>query len=171
MTDGRAASASAGQDPAEDRTGTTWLTEAQQHAWRNFAEGHQQLYAQLDKEVRDGHGLSLNEYEVLVRLSEQENRTARMAELADDIGLSRSRLTHIVARMEKRGLVHRCPVTSDGRGVICRMTHEGWELLRTAAPLHVHGVREHLIDLLDESEVAALDSIFTKVNNHIREVR
>ena len=110
------------------------------------------------------------EYEILVRLSEHENRTMRMALLALDTTMSRSRLTHSVARMEKRGLLERFAIPEDGRGVNCVMTDAGWDLLVTAAPTHVGGVRDHLVDLLDPEEMATLGRIFAKVTGHMRDI-
>ena len=94
----------------------------------------------------------------------------RMAMLAADTTMSRSRLTHSVARMEKRGLLERSAIAEDGRGVNCVMTAAGWELLRNAAPDHVVGVRDHLVDLLDPEEMATLGRIFTKVTDHMRDL-
>ena len=91
----------------------------------------------------------------------------RMALLATDTTMSRSRLTHSVARMEKRGLLERSAIPEDGRGVNCVMTEAGWQLLQSAAPDHVSGVRSHLVDLLDPEEMEILGRIFTKVSDHM----
>ncbi|WP_166970495.1 MarR family winged helix-turn-helix transcriptional regulator [Brevibacterium atlanticum] len=147
-----------------------WLTAVDQKSWRSYLNGSQLLTAELDKELRDKHGIGLPEYEILVRLSEHEDRTMRMALLATDTTMSRSRLTHSVARMEKRGLLERSAIPEDGRGVNCVMTEAGWELLQAAAPDHVGGVRTHLVDLLDPEEMATLGRIFTKVYDHMRDI-
>jgi DNA-binding MarR family transcriptional regulator len=88
-----------------------WLTDDQQRAWRAYLLGSAVLSERLDAQLRD-HGLDLAEYEILVTLSEAADRQLRMAELADAVHQSRSRLTHTVTRMEKRGLIERstCPV-------------------------------------------------------------
>jgi DNA-binding MarR family transcriptional regulator len=144
-----------------------WLSAVDQKAWRSYLTGSQLLSTQLDKELREKHGIGLPEYEILVRLSEHENRTMRMALLATDTTMSRSRLTHSVARMEKRGLLERSAIPEDGRGVNCVMTEAGWQLLQSAAPDHVSGVRSHLVDLLDPEEMEILGRIFTKVSDHM----
>ncbi|MGC2940439.1 MULTISPECIES: MarR family winged helix-turn-helix transcriptional regulator [unclassified Brevibacterium] len=146
-----------------------WLSALDQKAWRSYLNGSQLLSAQLDKELREKHGIGLPEYEILVRLSEHEGRTMRMALLATDTTMSRSRLTHSVARMEKRGLLERSAIPEDGRGVNCVMTAAGWQLLQDAAPDHVCGVRSHLVDLLDREEMETLGRIFTKVYDHMTE--
>ena len=144
-----------------------WLSAVDQKAWRSYLTGSQLLSTQLDKELREKHGIGLPEYEILVRLSEHENRTMRMALLATDTTMSRSRLTHSVARMEKRGLLERSAIPEDGRGVNCVMTEAGWQLLQSAAPDHVSGGRSHLVDLLDPEEMEILGRIFTKVSDHM----
>ena len=86
-------------------------------------------------------GVSLTEYEILVRLSEREGRQMRMAQLADALAHSRSRVTHTVGRLEKAGLVTRNKSPEDGRGVVCHLTDRGFDLLARMAPHHVNGVR------------------------------
>ncbi|WP_193072179.1 MULTISPECIES: MarR family winged helix-turn-helix transcriptional regulator [unclassified Brevibacterium] len=147
-----------------------WLSEPDQKAWRSYLTGSQLLTVQLDKELRDSHGIGLPEYEIMVRLSEHEDRTMRMALLAMDTTMSRSRLTHSVARMEKKGLLERFSIAEDGRGVNCQMTEAGWNLLVTMAPSHVESVRDHLVDLLDPEEMATLGRVFGKVTAHMREI-
>ncbi len=145
-----------------------WLDATEQTAWRNLVEAYELLQRQLDKELRAAHPIGLPEYELLVRLSERPEQTMRMAQLADEVGMSRSRLTHIVSRMEGRGLLSRCTIPEDGRGVNCTMTEAGYDLLRAAAPIHVAGVREHLIDLLDEHQIETMRDVFVAVNAHMR---
>ncbi|MEJ7707684.1 MAG: MarR family transcriptional regulator [Nocardioidaceae bacterium] len=84
----------------------------------------------LDRDLREGHGLSLPEYEILVRLSEAPEHRLRMAELADSVKNSRSRITHAVTRLEKAGLVGRSQCTSDGRGVFAILTDHGYRPAR-----------------------------------------
>lgn len=145
-----------------------WLTSEQMVAWRSFLDAHQLLMTRLDRELRTGSTLGLTEYTILVRLSESDDRTLRMATLAADTGVSRSRLTHIVARLEERGILEREKTDEDRRGVRCRLTDDGFRLLADTAPLHVTGVRTHLIDLLDEQEIEAMAGIFSKVLTHMR---
>src|SRR3954453_1361585 len=102
------------------------------------------LLGRLDDDLRRGCDVSLVEYEILVRLSEREGRRMRMAQLADALAHSRSRVTHTITRMEHAGLVVRSSSPEDGRGVVATMTDKGYELLVRMAHVHVSGVREHL---------------------------
>ena len=146
---------------------TRWLNSEQQRAWRAFVIGTTLLTDTLDRELRQAHGLSLGEYEILVRLSESPDRTLRMAQIAESMQHSRSRVTHTVSRMERAGLVARCAAEGDRRGVEARMTDQGWELLVQAAPTHVNGVREHFVDLATEEEFATMGMLMNAVADHL----
>mgnify|MGYP006198281039 CR=1 FL=1 len=106
--------------PAE----TPWLSDGQQRSWRAFLGGVTVLMDRLDRDLRNDHGVSLPEYEILVRLSEAPNRTLRMAELAERVALSRSRLTHTVKRLEADGILRRERCDEDGRGVQAVLTDD-----------------------------------------------
>jgi DNA-binding MarR family transcriptional regulator len=144
-------------------TQTRWLSAEQQRAWRAYLVGTTLLTERLDRDLREQHDLSLPEYEILVRLSEVPDRQLRMAELADSLSHSRSRVTHTVARMEAEGLILRTSCPSDRRGVIAEMTDKGFEVLREAAHTHVAGVREHLVDVADTADFAAVGRVFDSV--------
>jgi DNA-binding MarR family transcriptional regulator len=146
---------------------TRWLSAEQQRAWRAFIIGTTLLTDTLDRELRQAHGLSLGEYEILVRLSESPGRTLRMAQIAESMQHSRSRVTHTVSRMEKAGLIERCASAADRRGVEARMTDKGWELLVEAAPTHVNGVREHFVDLASDDEFATMGRLMNSVADHL----
>ena len=126
---------------------TRWLDADQQRSWRALVMGTTLLMDRLDDDLRREFDLSLVEYEILVRLSERDDRQLRMAQLADALAHSRSRVTHTVTRMERAGLVVRSTSPEDGRGILCTMTQKGYDLLVRVAPVHVTGVREHLVDL------------------------
>jgi DNA-binding MarR family transcriptional regulator len=146
---------------------TRWLSADQQRAWRAFIIGTTLLTDTLDRELRQAHGLSLGEYEILVRLSESPGRTLRMAQIAESMQHSRSRVTHTVTRMEKAGLIERCAAEADRRGVEARMTDRGWALLVEAAPTHVNGVREHFVDLATDEEFTTMGRLMNSVADHL----
>jgi DNA-binding MarR family transcriptional regulator len=144
-----------------------WLDADQQHSWRALMMGMTLLLDRLDEDLRRESSISLNEYEVLVRLSERPGREMRMAQLADAMAHSRSRVTHTVARMEKAGYLVRGTTPEDGRGVVATMTDEGYELLVAAAPRHVESVRRNLVDLVAPDDFAALGRVFDTVSDHL----
>ncbi len=145
-----------------------WLSVEQQGHWRTFRDGVSLLFDALGHDLEERCGLSIHEYEVMVRLSEAPDRTLRMSQLASDLAHSRSRLTHTISRMESAGLVERVACASDARGVNCVLTESGWQALVAAAPDHVASVREHLVDVLTDDELAALGAAMAKVGDHLR---
>ena len=140
-----------------------WLDADQQRDWRSYLLGTARLADALNRQLEEAEEISLSEYEILVRLSESADRTIRMSELAAAVMQSRSRITHTVTRMERRGLVRRETCAADGRGVNCVLTDDGYALLVRAAPGHVEAVREHLVDLLTPEQFRALGSAMARV--------
>ncbi len=143
-----------------------WLDNDQQQAWRALVLGTTLLFDRLDDDLRRRHGIALVEYEILVRLSEAGGQL-RMARLADSLAHSRSRVTHTVRRMENHGLVKRVGSSDDGRGVVCRMTVHGDELLRRMAPTHVEGVRDYLVDLVSSEDFEAVGRVMDAVSDRL----
>jgi DNA-binding MarR family transcriptional regulator len=133
---------------------TRWLTDAEQRAWRALVGATGRLMAVLDNEMQAAHGMSLGDYEVLVALSESPERRLRMTDLAGVLHLSPSGLTRRLDVLTKRGWVvrERCP--SDRRGTYAVLTDDGYVRLVEAAPTHVQGVRDHLIDRLSARQLA-----------------
>lgn len=147
---------------------TRWLDDEEMRAWRGFIVGSELLLYRLHRELQDAHGLSLADYEILVRLSEQPDFRMRMTVLAAEVASSKSRVSHQVARLERANLVKREDCVNDGRGVLAVLTDHGYETLRTAAPTHLRGVREHFVDLLSQTERATLAEIFDRVASRLR---
>lgn len=139
-------------------------------AWRAYVIGSELLRKQLNRELQERHGMTLADYEVLVRLSEPDGQRMRMAALANELASSKSRLSHQITRLENAGVVRRVDCGDDARGVFAELTDKGMDLLRATAPTHVYGVRAHLIDLLSGEEQEALASTFERVLKHLREL-
>ena len=142
-----------------------WLTDDQQQDWRSFLAGVARIDAHLDAELRP-YGLDLGEYEILVTLSEAPQRQARMSEVAAAVRQSRSRLTHTVTRMERKGLIERIACAEDRRGVIAVLTDAGHALLVEAAPAHVASVRDCFVDLVHPDDQRAIGRALRTVADH-----
>jgi DNA-binding MarR family transcriptional regulator len=145
--------------------GTRWLDADQQSSWRAFVVGVTLLLDRLDADLQHDFNLSLTEYEIMVRLSERPDQQMRMAQLADALAHSRSRVTHTVTRMQKAGLVTRSSSPEDGRGIVCRLTDQGYALLSRAAHVHVAGVRDYLVDVVSPDDFAALGRVMDAVSD------
>jgi DNA-binding MarR family transcriptional regulator len=146
------------------------LSEIEMRAWRNYIIATELLRQQLHRELQESHGMTIADYEVLVQLSESDPQQMRMTELAGSVASSKSRLSHQIARMEKAGLVRRIDCPDDARGVIAELTEKGLGLIQAAAPTHVTGVRDHLIDILTDDEQEVLGTIFERVLKHLTEL-
>ena len=145
-----------------------WLNAEEMRAWRTYVVATHLLDAQLNRELQEEHQLALADYELLVRLSEAPYGQARMSTLAEQVASSKSRISHQIGRMEQAGLVRRQECPADRRGVFAVITSHGWDVLRNAAPTHVRGVRDHLVDLLSAEERLALAEVFERVIDHLR---
>jgi DNA-binding MarR family transcriptional regulator len=146
---------------------TRWLTEDEQRSWRAWIAATQQLHDRLTRDLQAHHGLTMADYEILVRLSEVPDRRMRMSDLAEVTLSSRSRLSHQIDRMVKAGLVERQLCEEDRRGAFASLTDNGWDTLVAAAPDHVESVRTHLVDQLSPKEFSALGAACQKVADHL----
>jgi DNA-binding MarR family transcriptional regulator len=148
-----------------------WLDAAQQRDWRAYIEGSARLADLLDRDLKAKHGLTTAEYEILVRLSEAPDRRLRMAELADSVSQSRSRLSHTVARLESKELVVRGMCGDDKRGVNAELTDKGFAFLEQAARDHVTTVREYFVDVIDSEDLEAIGRAFRAISEKVGTVR
>jgi DNA-binding MarR family transcriptional regulator len=123
----------------------------------------------LDRQLQQEAGMPHLYYSILATLSERPERRLRMTDLAEDLKITRSRLTYAVSRLEKDGLVRREDCRWDKRGSIAALTAEGMRVLESAAPGHVETVRALLFDRLTPEQVGQLEEIFTVVGEGFRE--
>ena len=154
--------------PRPALTDTRWLDPLEMAAWRNYVDTVNQLPQVLESDVAP-FGLTMGDYEVLVRLSEQQDRRLRMCDLAGQLRLSPSGLTRRLDGLVKAGLVGRQPSDEDRRVMLAVLTDAGYDCLVEAAPAHVEGVRRHFLDLLTRDEIMALSSAFAKVRDALAE--
>lgn len=140
-----------------------WLDERQAAVWQAYLHLNQHLYAALEDQLERDAGLSGADYKVLVPLSEAPAGVLRARELCTEIGWDRSRLSHHISRMERRGLVAREECAEDGRGLMVRMTGAGKKAIRGAAPRHAESVQRHFFDLISDDELDVLAAVFSRV--------
>lgn len=138
---------------------TRWLTRDQLAAWVRLVAVVELLPGVLESQLRRDADLSHFEYYVLAMLSEAPERTLRMTTLAQTTNATLARLSHVVQRLEGRGLVERFPCPQDRRATNARLTAAGWKKVEASAPGHVATVREHVIDALTPEQVTQLSAI------------
>ena len=145
---------------------TTWLSASEMRAWRNFIESVSTLTAALEADLVP-FGLTMGDYEVLVRLSESEDQRLRMCDLATSLQLSPSGLTRRLDGLVKSGLVERIASPSDRRVMFAALTPAGHERLVEAAPDHVASVRRRFLGVLSRDQVRAVGDIFETVRGNL----
>ena len=144
---------------------TRWLDEDELQAWLKLAGVMLKLAPTLDSQLQRDSDLTHFDYLCLAMLSESDDRTLRMSELATRVNASLSRLSHVISKLEKRGWVARRPSPDSRRVTLVTLTDVGWEVLVAAAPGHVETVRELVFDDLAPADVEAL----TRIAGHIVE--
>ena len=142
---------------------TRWLSEEEQRAWRGLLRMTSQLNARMNRQLLQEYGISLTDYEVLVVLSEAPQGRLRVFEVADALAWEQSRVSHQLARMQRRGLIAREDCASDARGAFAVLTESGRAAIERAAPAHVETVRQLVFDGLSHAQLIALTDITTTV--------
>ncbi|WP_168198665.1 MarR family winged helix-turn-helix transcriptional regulator [Nesterenkonia sp. NBAIMH1] len=138
------------------QSGPERIDEQRLHAWTQLLEGHTRVMHELERELRDAHGLSLSEYDVLHRLQDADEHCLRMSELARALLYSTGGLTRLIDRMEKRALVERRTFSEDRRVTRVSITPEGEQSLRRASGTHLRGLQRHFGHLLHDDELPAV---------------
>lgn len=131
-------------------------------AWRGLLRLRETVTRAVDERLRAEHGLSLDDYGILITLIGQPEQRLRMSRLGDHRLLTPSGITRAVARLEERGLVQREPDPADGRAFFAGLTPKGVRELRNAQRAHHAIVRELYLQRLDSRELAQLGELFEK---------
>jgi DNA-binding MarR family transcriptional regulator len=145
--------------PKDTNTAPRWLDPREDRAWRRFLSMQIQLRRLLGRELQDETGLSEADYIVLVHLSEASAGRLRPFELGRAAGWEKSRLSHHLTRMERRGLVERQNCLTDNRGAFVTLTAAGRSAIEAAAPFHVEQVRRWFLSALTPDQLETLTTI------------
>ncbi|MEU6009686.1 MarR family transcriptional regulator [Streptomyces sp. NPDC047453] len=142
------------------------LSEEALNTWRSLLDLTDDLRRILGAELQES-GVSPADYAVLLALSEAPDRALRSSELADKIGWERSRLSHHLARMERRGLIRRDTCATDSRGAVVVLTEDGLGALRGASGPHLRAVKHYFADALTGEQIAQLGEILAAVRRNV----
>jgi DNA-binding MarR family transcriptional regulator len=138
---------------------TRWLTDDELQSWLKLAGVMLKLNPALDSQLQRDSDLTHFGYLCLAMLSEQEDRLLRMSDLAGRTNASLSRLSHVITKLESRGLVERQPCAESRRVTMVHLTDKGYDVLVEAAPGHVETVRSLVYDGLSKDDVSDLRRI------------
>src|SRR5690242_3729602 len=152
-----------GADPAARRR----MTSGELAVWRSLVDTTGELRRILGARLLEETGLSPADYQVLLALSEADGRRLRSSQLAATIDWERSRLSHHLARMERRGLLRRDDCATDSRGAEVSMTDDGASRFRQATAPHARAIREHFADALTAEQFDALADILRTLQDHL----
>lgn len=142
-------------------------TKAQLQVWRDYLETAEDLRSLLASRMQAESSLSLGDYQVLLALTEDEGAQLRSSELATKVGWQRSRLSHHLGRMEKRGLIRRQECAEDSRGANVAITSEGTKAFRAGVRPHLQAVQELFMAALSAQQLAQLDQITATLRAHL----
>ncbi len=146
---------------------TRWLTQDELAAWLPLAGVMLRFNSALDSQLVRDSDLTHFDYLCLAMLSEEKDHVTSMSFLAGRTNASLSRLSHVVSKLERRGLVSRCPSDVSKRVTNVRMTEQGYAVLVAAAPGHVEHVRSLIFDGLSDEDVDALRRVMLHVLGNI----
>lgn len=135
--------------------------------WRSLLDTTAELRRILGAQLQRESGLSPGDYQVLLALREADSRRLRSSELAASIDWERSRLSHHLGRMERRGLIRRDDCATDNRGAEVSLTDEGASMFRRASAPHLRAVRRHFADALTPGQFEALADVLQSLRNHL----
>lgn len=159
-----------GSRSGTQRTSTRWLNNREMRAWRGYIDTVTELQNTLESDLT-ALGLTVGDYQVLVYLSESEDRRIRMCDLADLLHLSPSGLTRRLDGLVSAGAVERQQSPQDRRVTMAVLTASGWDMLQRVAPEHVNSVRRHFIDLLTPEQLDTLGDVFDTLRFHLRTLK
>ncbi len=146
-----------------------WLSPAEQRAWRSFIDMHLKLTGRLSRQLQTESGLSAADFAVLVALTDLPDGRRRLLDLAKSVGWEKSRMSHHITRMAKRGLATREECAEDGRGAFVVITPAGREAIEAAAPRHVEAVRDLFLDHVTPAELGVLARVSERIMTRLDE--
>ena len=143
---------------------TPQVTPEEWDVWRSFRTMRRQLDLELEHQLQRDADISAADYGVLISLFESPDKQLRAGELALELGWEKSRVSHQVSRMEKRGLVERILCDTDARGTWVGLTPDGSRAVLAATRGHAAALRQHFFDALTPEELAVLKAASDRVS-------
>jgi DNA-binding MarR family transcriptional regulator len=132
-------------------------------AWLRLLRAHATLTRRMDANLNGAHGLTINDYEVLLALARAEDRRMRRVDLAGHVLLTQSGITRLLQGLERAGLVERADCPTDGRVVYAQLTEQGYDRLREASRTHLDDIRSLFAARFSSDELATLDALLGRL--------
>lgn len=135
--------------------------------WRQFIETTEALRSEIASRLQSECSLSPGDYAVLLALSEAPEERMRSSDLASAVSWERSRLSHHLGRMERRGLIRREECATDSRGAVVVLDPAGADAFRRATVPHLRAVRELFVDALSPAQLTAAAELAAALHTHL----
>ncbi len=142
---------------------TTTATNQQLESWVSFLRSHSAITRELSVQLQREHGLTLNDYEVLLHLGRAEGHMMRRVDLAESVLLTASGITRLLDGLERAGYVCKETCKSDARVSYAKLTDAGFEKLRAAGQTHLRGVDELFLSRYSGDELATLAELLSRL--------
>ncbi|MBV8080774.1 MAG: winged helix-turn-helix transcriptional regulator [Actinobacteria bacterium] len=141
---------------------TTFDTEKLE-AWVSFLRSHAAITRQLNVDLLTTHGLTLNDFEVLIHLDRAPGNLMRRVDLAESVVLTASGITRLLDGLERAGYVEKATCESDARVSYAKLTETGRQKLRDARTTHWAGVEEFFAGRFSDDELATLTDLLSRL--------
>ena len=132
-------------------------------SWVFFLRAHAAITRELSADLQREHGLTLNDYEVLLHLSHADEGRLRRVDLAERVVLTASGITRLLEGLERAGLVSKETCASDARVSYAKLTPAGTAKLRDAAVTHLRGIDELFVSRYSGSELVTLADLLSRL--------
>jgi DNA-binding MarR family transcriptional regulator len=132
-------------------------------AWIAFLRSHAAITREMSVQLQREHGLTLNDYEVLLHLEQAEGRRLRRVDLAERVLLTASGITRLLEGLERAGYVEKDTCASDARVTYAHLTEEGRAKLKDASRTHLAGIDELFVSRYSGSELATLSDLLSRL--------
>ena len=142
---------------------TTTRTANELAPWINFLRAHAAITRRLNADLLAKHGLTINDYEVLVYLANAPEHALKRVELVERLLLTPSGITRLLSGLEGAGYVERLACETDGRAVYAKLTDAGLEKLRAAQETHVAGIESLFLDRYSDEERETLAELLARL--------
>lgn len=140
-----------------------YLSEVEFRAWHGCLSFATRATSAIDAALREAHGISLSEFDVLITLYNAPDQRLRMSELTQRVLITASGMTQLITRLERAGLVARTVDQADRRSFFATLTELGDQRLREARPTHNEVIRERLVRRLNPQQLTALGDLWDAV--------
>jgi DNA-binding MarR family transcriptional regulator len=142
---------------------TTYSPPRRLESWVSFLQSHAAITRELSAQLQHEHGLTLSDYEVLLRLKNAEGGMMRRVDLAEQVLLTASGITRLLEGLERAGYVRKETCASDARVSYAKITDEGLAKFTAAAVTHLRGIDELFLSRYSGSELATLAELLGRL--------